>query len=244
MPATKDAPIVLRGLYWAANTVASLISRKRCAGAEHIPQSGPALVVANHTSNYDTIALGDFIISHGRWPRFLGKSEIWKVPFIGWLARESRQIPVERHTERAKDSLIHAREALEAGDIVAIYPEGTITRDPAGWPMLARRGAARLALMTGVPVIPAAIKGADAILGGRYLELGKMFGSREREVTVVAGPPVDLSDLPVTDDPTEEHIQEATRRIMQTISTMYGQLRDEQVPELVWDPWKKTYAER
>ncbi len=244
MPATKDAPIVFRGLYWAASTVASLISRKRCAGAEYIPQSGPALIVANHTSNYDTIALGDFIISHGRWPRFLGKSEIWKVPFIGWLARQARQIPVERHTERAKDSLIHAREALEAGDVVAIFPEGTITRDPTGWPMLARRGAARLALMTGVPVIPAAIKGADAILGGRYLELGKIFGDREREVVVVAGPPVDLSDLPVTDEPSDEQIQEATSRIMATITDMYSKLRGEPVPTKVWDPWLKDYTDR
>ena len=70
---------------------------------------------------------------------------------VGWFARECRQIPVVRHSEQAKDSLVHARAALEAGECVAIFPEGTITADPDGWPMTGRLGAARLALTTGDP---------------------------------------------------------------------------------------------
>lgn len=244
MPKSESAPIVYRALVFVIRLIAPLLTRRRWRAQHHIPAHGGALVVANHISNYDTLTLGDYLVASGRWPRFLGKADIWKVPGLGWLATQCRQIPVYRHTERAKDSLVHARAALEAGDLVAIYPEGTITRDPEGWPMLARHGAARLALATGVPVIPVGQIGADQVLGGRYLEFRKLFSPRRRDVVVEAGPPVDLSDIGITEDPTPEQLADATARMMGAVTDLYAELRGEAVPELVWDPWQTEYAAR
>lgn len=244
MPKPEPAPLVYRGLVGSVRSIVPLLTRRHFINLDKVPRTGGALVVSNHTSNYDTIALGDFLVRAGRYPRFLGKAELWRLPFIGWLARQCRQIPVERHTARAKDSLRHARVALGNGDLVAIYPEGTITKDPTGWPMLARHGAARLALATGVPVIPVAQYGPHKVLGGSRLELGKLFSLKRRDVTVLAGDPVDLSDLGITEEPTDEQLREATTRIMGTITTMYAGLRGEETPELVWDPWRHDYASR
>ena len=124
--------------------------------APHLPDSGPVIVISNHVSYVDPIAVARYLIWHGRWPRFLGKAELWKMPVIGWLARGCRQIPVHRGTANASQALDAAAEALEQGELVILYPEGTRTRDPDLWPMVPRTGAARLALTTGVPVIPVA----------------------------------------------------------------------------------------
>lgn len=245
MPQSESTTPVYRALGFVVRKIAApVLTRRHFRGLEHVPARGPALVVANHIGNYDVLTLGDFLITAGRWPRFLGKADIWKVPGLRWLATQARQIPVERYTERAKDALRHAQTALEAGDLVGIYPEGTITRDPEGWPMLARNGAARLALATGVPVIPVAQLGAEEVLGGRHLRFRKLFSLRRRDVHVMAGPPVDLADLGTTSDPTDEQLAEATSRIMGAVTELYATLRGGRVPQLVWDPWREDYVER
>ena len=117
-----------------ARTVAPLmraITRQDWRGGDKVPRTGGVIVVANHISNFDPVALGHFLIWHGRWPRALAKSELWQVPVVGWLARSLGQIPVQRRTARAGESLTAAAAALARGECVVIYPEGTITRDPA-----------------------------------------------------------------------------------------------------------------
>ncbi|QIK73544.1 1-acyl-sn-glycerol-3-phosphate acyltransferase [Propioniciclava coleopterorum] len=119
--------------------------------AASIPATGPAIVVSNHVSYADVLAVGRYLIWSGRWPRYIGKAELWKIPGIAWLARRCRQIPVERGTDRAKDALVHALAALAQGELVAIYPEGGRTHDPQLWPQRGRTGVARLALATHAP---------------------------------------------------------------------------------------------
>lgn len=213
-----------------------LLTRRQWEDGHKIPRHGDGgvLVVSNHLSNYDTIAVGEFLIYQGRWPRYMGKEEIWKVPVVGWFATQCRQIPVRRNTPQAKDALIHAREALLAGDLVALYPEGTITHDPDGWPMTGRRGVAHLALETGVPVIPVAVHGSDAVLGGRYLKLPRPWRGRAH-VTVRAGEPIDLSDFASADESDKETLEAAVARIMDTLTEMVEDLRGEQAPALRWD---------
>lgn len=150
----ESAPRAYRLLATIGRFLVPLVARRRWLGEEHIPATGPAIVVANHISNIDPILIGEFLIWNGRWPRFLGKASLWKVPVLGWMLAKADQIPVYRDSERAAESLVHAKEALEAGKLVTIYPEGTITGDPDGWPMTGRRGAAHLALVTGAPLIP------------------------------------------------------------------------------------------
>ncbi|GAA4903250.1 lysophospholipid acyltransferase family protein [Tessaracoccus lubricantis] len=221
-----------------ARLVIPLVARRHWAGQANVPQAGGLLVVANHISNFDPILLGEYLIYSGRWPRYLGKSEIWKVPVLGWVARKCEQIPVYRDTDQARDSLVHARRALERGKAVVIYPEGTITGDPDGWPMSGRRGAAQLALQTGVTVIPVAQVGANEILGQKELEWRRLFGGR-RDVHIQAGPAVDLTAFRarVPDDGAapKELLDEVTDHFLDTLTAMVADLRDEPPPVGRWD---------
>lgn len=206
-----------------------LVTVRKWTGQEHIPKAGGVIIVCNHTSNYDPLALGEFIIWAGRWPRFLGKSEIWKVPGLSWLARKCEQIPVYRNTDRAGNSLIYAEEALLAkGHAITIYPEGTITADPDVWPMTGRRGAAQLALNTGVPVVPVVAFGPHRVFGQKLLQPWRMFG-RRKPVSVMGGAPIDLSAYEGA-EPTKETLDEVTDLILDTLTGMVSELRGEAPP--------------
>ncbi len=194
--------------------------------ADSLPKTGGVLVVANHISNFDPPVLAHFLVWNGRWPRALGKSEIWRVPVLGRLARACGQIPVERNTERARDSLVHAREAIEAGECVLIYPEGTRTADPDLWPMTARPGAALLALETGCPVVPLGQWGAQDVMPGRKLTWPRLFP--RKTMVFRLGDPVDLSDLVGRTDTAAVH--EATTRIMDAITTLVAGIRGLEPP--------------
>ena len=115
-------------------------------GEEHIPAEGPAILVANHRSYFDPLAIGFAIAKRGRPVRFLGKKEVFDAPLVGDLARAMGGIRVERGTG-SDEPLQEPLDALEAGEMVAIMPQGTIPRGTAFFdPVLKGRwGAARLA---------------------------------------------------------------------------------------------------
>ena len=116
-------------------------------GLENIPREGGVIIVANHVTILDPVTLAHAIYDGvRRTPSFLAKSELFKVPVLGALLRKAGQIPVYRRTRDAVNSLRDAEAALVAGECVVIYPEGTCTRDPNGWPMVAKTGVARLVL--------------------------------------------------------------------------------------------------
>lgn len=233
---TEPSPWVYRALVRAVRVVAPLLTRRHWSRQDKIPATGGVLVVANHIGNYDVLVLGEFLIWAGRWPRFLGKSEIFTTPVLGWVARQCGQIPVLRNTKDAKKSLVFAREALDDGEMVAVYPEGTITKDPDGWPMLGRRGAAQLALSTGVPVVPVGQIGAQEVLGGGTIQWSKLFSLKRRPVHVLAGDPVNLDALRREgEDPSPETLDRATTLIMDAIGALVEELRGESAPEGRWD---------
>lgn len=223
----ESVSLVYRGVLAFAHLLNPLVSIRHWRNQEQIPRRGGALVVSNHLSNYDALALGEYLIYSGRWPRYLGKSEIFHVPVLGWVARKCRQIPVYRNTDRARDALIAAREALQAGDLVAMFPEGTITADPDGWPMTARLGAAQLALTTGVPLIPVAQSGTNEVLGQKTIEPWRMFG-RRKHVYVEAGEPLDLSAWAGRED--KEAQTEVTELILDTLTRMVSDIRGVPAP--------------
>ena len=108
-----------------------------------------------------------------------------------------------------------------------VYPEGTITRDPDLWPMSGKTGAARIALESGAPVIPVAHWGVQKLMGPYKVELNLI---PRKTIHVEAGPPVDLDDLrelPITEDV----LQVATNRILDTITHMEAELRGEHPPK-------------
>jgi 1-acyl-sn-glycerol-3-phosphate acyltransferase len=198
---------------------------------QHIPRDGGLIVAANHISNVDPMILGHFLYDTGRLPRFLAKSTLFEVPFIGLVFKGAKQIPVRRGTADAAGALTAAVEALEAGECVLIYPEGTATRDPATWPMVARTGIARLALTTGVPVVPVAQWGAQELLPYP----SKRPRLRRTTIRMLAGPPVDLSRF-VGREQTAATLREVTDEIMHVITGQLVELRGEPAPATVHDP--------
>lgn len=231
--APGDGP-VYRRLAILAGWVLRATSREVWDDARALPPNGGMLLVSNHVSYADVLAVGRYIIWSGRWPRYLGKAELWGIPVVGWFTRKCGQIPVVRNSVQASDALAPAQAALERGECVGIYPEGGRTRDPDLWPMMARTGVARLALATQVPVIPTANWGTDAIMPGRKLSIPRFFP--RKPVRVIMGDPVDLADLAGRTD--VEAMRIATERIMDAITSLVEQLRGEQRPDGVWDPRK------
>jgi putative phosphoserine phosphatase/1-acylglycerol-3-phosphate O-acyltransferase len=141
-----------------------LYARFDFQGLEGIPRDGPAIVVANHRSYFDTVALGLTIMRSGRSPRFLGKKEVFDAPVIGPAAKAMGGIRVDRGSG-SSEPLRAAAQALEAGEIVALMPQGTIPRgrqffDPV---LVGKTGAARLAALTGAPVVPVGLWGTEQV---------------------------------------------------------------------------------
>jgi len=126
-------------------------------GQENIPREGGVIVACNHLSYADWAAMALFVHQAGRYPAFLIKSSAFNVKVIGPFLHACGQLPVNRGSADAALVLKEAESALTQGECVVIYPEGTATRDPAKWPMVAKTGVARMALDTGFPVIPIAI---------------------------------------------------------------------------------------
>ena len=139
----------------------NLIVKKDWRGAEKLPKTGAAIVVCNHLSYLDPLTFSHFLYSNGRAPRYLGKDSVFRIPIIGWVIKATGQIPVHRESKDAVKGLEHAIAVLKAGHLLGVYPEGTLTRDANLWPMKAKTGVARLALITGAPVYPCASWGPE-----------------------------------------------------------------------------------
>ncbi|MEO8476295.1 MAG: lysophospholipid acyltransferase family protein [Actinomycetota bacterium] len=160
----------------------------RIEGLEHIPSSGPAIVACNHLSYLDPLTNADAVMRAGRRPRFLAKGELFEVPVVGAAFRGAHQIPVRRGTGDATPLLL-AEEALAAGEVVVIYPEGTVTKRADHLPMEGKTGAVRLSLSSGVPIVPLASWGSQAV----WQKSGKGSLKFGRPVWTRVGEPIDFS---------------------------------------------------
>jgi 1-acyl-sn-glycerol-3-phosphate acyltransferase len=209
-------------------------------GHEHIPREGGVIIAPNHLSYADWAAVALFTYQAGRYPAFLIKSPVFDVRLIGPFLRAVGQLPVNRGQIDAALVLKDAERSLRAGECLIVYPEGTATRDPALWPMVARTGVARLALVTGAPVIPVAHWGAQVILP---------YGSKKPHlvprhlVRMLAGPPVDLSAY--AGRPLDrEVLRAATAAVMADITGLLAQLRGKPAPAVPFDPAAARRARR
>jgi 1-acyl-sn-glycerol-3-phosphate acyltransferase len=166
------------------------------------------------------------------------KSEVFDWPIIGYLQRGAGSIPVHRGKTAAAKSLEHAVEALNRGECVVIYPEGSFTKDPDGWPMQAKTGVARLALLCpDVPVIPIGQWGAQYRKGPAWRRFLKRLTHRPT-VTAVVGKPVDLTRFRGA-EPTAETLREVTDTIMSAIRDIVGELRGQTPPQQFYKPKKR-----
>jgi 1-acyl-sn-glycerol-3-phosphate acyltransferase len=198
------------------------------SGVANIPADGSAIFVANHISHADPFVLGHYVYDAGRWPQFLAKSTLFDLPVLGPFLAAVRQIPVHRGTVDAVKALDSAVAALAAGETVIIYPEGTTSREPDLWPMRGKTGVARLWLTTRVPVVPVAMWGPQLIFDPR----SRKIRLRPRTpVTVVAGPPVDLSGWDGA-APTATTLDGITDAIMLQLRDMLAEIRGGTPPPL------------
>ena len=186
-------------------------------GADNIPVSGPAILVGNHRSYFDVFAVSLTVGKTSRTVRFLGKKEVFDAPIVGQLAAALGGIRVDRGTG-SDAPLEAATAALEAGEMVAIMPQGTIPRgrafyDPA---LQGRWGAARLAVLTGAPVIPMGIWGTEKVWP-RNSQVPLVWNVlNPPKVTITVGPEVALR----RDGDAAALADENTKRMMSAISNL------------------------
>ena len=148
--------IAVVGFFWR------ILFRTRIEGTEHIPSSGPAIVAGNHVSGLDGVVLALVTGSRGRrMTKFLVAAEFFHKLWCGWALRLYRQIPLRRG-ERDQGALDVAIETIRGGALAGIFPEGTVNADPEAGLLRGRKGAARIALATGAPVVPVGIWGTQA----------------------------------------------------------------------------------
>ena len=224
---------------WAWNIAVPLVkplllatTTRTWVGGEKLPETGGCIVVFNHVSHVDPLIAAHFVYDHGRLPRYLAKSGLFKNRVLGYFLTAAGQIPVERLTKSAAGAYDAAVAAVRNGECVVVYPEGTLTRDPAQWPMTGKTGAARIALETGCPVIPVGQWGPQQLLAP-YTLRPHLFP--RKHVTMRAGDPVDLSDL-VALPRTPEVVQQATDRIMGALTEQVALIRGEAAPAERFDP--------
>jgi putative phosphoserine phosphatase/1-acylglycerol-3-phosphate O-acyltransferase len=178
-------------------------------GLDRIPSTGPAILVANHRSYFDGLAVGYAAAQIGRPMRFLGKKEVFDAPVVGQLASALGGIRVERGTG-SDEPLAAAAEALDGGELVALMPQGTIPRGRAFFePVLVGRwGAARLAALTKAPVIPLGLWGTEQVWP-RNAKLPNLLAvGHPPTVRIRVGRPVELKYRSADAD---------TKRIMEAI---------------------------
>jgi 1-acyl-sn-glycerol-3-phosphate acyltransferase len=194
-------------------------------GAPNIPSEGATIVASNHVSYLDPLTLAFVANSRGRRVRFLAKSELFESRVLGALLHAAHQIPVYRGTADSSGALSAAIEALNHGECVAVFPEGTISQDFE--PMRGKSGTARLAQASGVPVVPVGLWGTHRIL---------TKGRKPRpawgvaEVAVVGEPVFVEKDARASD---------GTRRIMDAITACVARARAvyPQRPDYEGDSW-------
>ncbi|CAB4546715.1 unannotated protein [freshwater metagenome] len=236
----KGKPLGVTGWFrfgaWVLRPLLNLLGKRNWIGAENLPKTGAAIAVCNHISHIDPLVFTHFLYNNGRAVRYLGKASVFKVPIVGRVLLGAGQIPVERETANASDSLQHAIAFLKAGHLLGVYPEGTLTRDENYWPMKAKTGIARLAIISKAPVIPCAQWGAQEILPA-YSKKPKLFP--RTKVTVVAGKPLDFSKwYGKENDPVA--LEEATAYVMRAITILLEDIRGESAPAEIFDPKKSN----
>ncbi len=169
--------------------------RVQIDGAEHIPSASPAILVANHESLFDPWLLA---LATPRPVRYMAKAELWRVALVGRALEAFGAFPVERGTGDGS-AMSRAASLLRAGGVIGVFPQGTSKQLPA---RVFHRGAARLALVTGAPIVPVCLVGTRGIPG-----LGR------RSTRVFVGKPIVVEPA----KPTVAKARELTVRIEQAI---------------------------
>ena len=166
-----------------ARVLYRLLLRWTVTGREHVPPDGACILIANHVHLADPLLL---MLAFPRHITFMAKEELFRHPIVGQVLRDAGSFPVSRTgtLQQKRDVMRLAEDLLSRGHVLALFPEGQ--RSPAGVLLEGKPGAAILALRTGAPLVPVAIKGTDQITGA-------WWWTKRPKVTVTIGAPFHLS---------------------------------------------------
>ena len=194
-PIDSSITPLITALTTGGRVFGSIMGRVKATGAiDAIPREGPVILVANHASNLDAVAIGSSLIPRlGRRIHWLGKKELFAWPLIGWAAANGGVHPVDRGAADVEAFRL-AQRILADGHILFAFPEGT--RSPDGALQEARDGIAVLALRTGAPIVPIGISGSH-----RVWPKGQKLPHPGGHVTIRVGEPfLPADELPAGTD--------------------------------------------
>ncbi len=218
----------------------NVAARFEIIDAQKFPKTGAFVFAPNHYSEIDPVVMGVVAWKLGRMPRFLAKASVFKIPVIGRVLAKSGQIPVQRGgSVRGSEPVKAASRLVENGQMVVVYPEGSLTRDPELWPMRGKTGAVRIALEQGIPIVPAAHWGSQHLME-RYSKKISLFP--RKTIRVKIGDPIDLAQFRGRSLDTAT-LNEATAVVMVAITALLEDLRGEPAPTKRWNPAEHNQKE-
>lgn len=159
--------MIYRLLKFLAKVILAVVRRWDVQGSDNLPSSGGVVLVANHISYWDPVAL---ICAFNRKVHFMAKSQLFDIPVIGYVLKISGSFPVRRDISD-RSAIRTAAKLLEEGHVIGVFPEGT--RSHTGELLKPNLGAAMIAARAGVPMIPAAVIGTRGVFGKVKVRVGK-----------------------------------------------------------------------
>jgi 1-acyl-sn-glycerol-3-phosphate acyltransferase len=231
METSWRVPWVWRLLLFIAPAVVFPICRLRVSGSVPAPlRNGPLILAANHISPVDPIVMTAACRKARLAPRFLATGGVFRAPVVGAVMRRSGHIRVDRRTAQVAQALPDAAAALRANSVVLVYPEGRIGLDPWMWPERGKTGVARMAALSGAPVVPVAQWGTHRVMPyetpKRLVRALLTTMLRRPVVQVRFGDPVDLSGLTGS---AGAQAMRATQRIIDGIDRTLAPLRPDEL---------------
>lgn len=228
-----DRPFVMRLVAYILGPLIHLLFRVEVKGKEKLPTSGPYILVFNHVTHLDPLVVA-YATFFGlkRGPHFLAKGGLFSVPVLGPLLIAAGQVPVYRNGRNNAEPMEAAYKFLEAGHVITIFPEGTLTREPNGWPMRGKTGSVRMALEAGVPIFSVGQWGSEVVLP-TYTK--KLRPKPWHKVRVQIGEEIQLDKYRGRKLSTDE-LREATAIVMRAITKQVEFLRGAKAPSELYDP--------
>ena len=229
----KEPNVATRVVAYALGGLVRTLFRTKVEGLEKLPKTGGYVLAANHVTYLDALAVAYMVYFQARrTPHFLAKGNLFKTRLVGDLLLACEQVPVYRGGHSNREPMDAAHTVLEAGRVITIFPEGTLTREPDGWPMRGKIGALKLALDCNVPFIPMAQWGTEQVLA-TYSK--KLRPKPWHSVRMIIGEPLNLDKYRGRKLNNSEYT-EVTELAMREIIKLTEQLRGSKAPKEIFDP--------